>query len=284
MIKGRKIPRPKDTTLKALISIISCRFLRPAALQSTISIFRNFFLLQYRAAALPRRYRVTGVDHPLDLKIPFKPQKVKIYADFLWVFARAQGFLIQNFKKQAGIQIKNFIESLGAVYSKAAEVYKKNFSTTKRPKYLARFEFIVIHTFDPHLMCIPSLHVMVVILAYTRLQKILRDLGAETAFSSVIKTFRQRALEITEAVLYIKQHSINCISAAMYAMTCFDDLFPQDKAETFAQDIFIKANDISHEDGEAIRNHIIDLYRRFLSEGRKTSSWEKPLLDFLGHD
>ena len=283
--------RPKNiSTLEAFFSIICSRHLRPTAFNSTISVIRNFFILQYRGAARPRHYRVSDVDHALDSKIPFKPVKVKAYADFLYFFIRACGLLKKHSKnlepdrqKQAIIQINELIKSLGSSYEKAAEVYIKNFSTTKRPKYLLRFEFIVIHIFDPHLMCIPSLHVMVVILTYTRLQKILQDLGTESAFAPVIETFRQRAIEITEAVLYIKQHSINCISAAMYAMTCFDDLFPPEIAKDFARDIFINAKDILPQDAEAIRNHIIELYgqyySQFLSEGQ--SAWTKPLLDFL---
>jgi hypothetical protein len=122
---------------------------------------------------------------------------------------------------------------------------------------------------------------MVVIRAYTQLREILKNLGEENRFAPQIEEARKRALAITEAVLYIKQHSINCISAAMYAMSRFDDLFPPEEAERFANDLFVDAVIISKEDGEAIRKHIINLYRQFLDEGQNSSSWEKPLLDFL---
>ena len=285
--------KPKDvSSLEALFLTLGSRLLRPAAFISTISVIRNFFLLQYRGAARPHYYRVSSVDHILDQKIPFKPLKVKAYADFIYFFIRACGLLIKYCKtlepgrqKKAMMQINEFVKSLGATYTKAAEVYIKNFSTTKRPKYLLRFEFIVIHIFDPHLMCIPSLHVMVVILSFTRLQKILQELGADDSYITLTEAYKKRALEITEAVLYIKQHSINCISAAMYAMSCFDDLFPEEKAKAFAKDIFLHAKDILPKDREAIINHIIELYGQFynqyLNEGQKQSAWSKPLLDFL---
>jgi len=191
--------------------------------------------------------------------------------------------------------INGLLKSLGDVYKKASEVYRKNFSTTNRPRYLSHFNFLVIHMFDPHLMCIPSLHVMVMILTYTHFKQIAVQMQndsslntskpdaepAGTFFEDAIKEVRLGALAITEAVLYIKQHSVNCIPAAMYAMTKFDDMFPEEEAESFAGELFRCAPDISGEDTEAIRNHIINLYRQFVEQGRDSSSWEKPLLDFL---
>jgi hypothetical protein len=265
---------------KAFFSIFSSRLLRPTAMRSTRSIFRNFFLLQYKAALRPSRYKISRVDHLLDEKIPFSPEKVEIYTDFIHFFTRVMGFLLRKFEESRE-HVRYMIESIGALYAKAGGVYAQNFSTTNRPRYLKNFRFVVIHAFDPHLMCIPSLHVMVVIRAYTQFRDILRKLGEDGCLAPEIQEARQRALAITEAVLYIKQHSINCISAAMYAMTCFDDLFPQEEAEQFARDLFIEAACISKDDAQAIRGHIIGLYRQFLEEGKESASWEKPLLDFL---
>ena len=155
-------------------------------------------------------------------------------------------------------------------------------STTKRPLYLGRPRFIVIHAFDPHLMCIPSLHVMVVIFAYTRFRKIAQLLGNEAELKEEIDELHEGALRITEAILYVKQHSINCIAAAMYAMSRFDRSgFPETEAEDFTSNLLIKEKTPSPEDGGEIRNHIITLYHRFLNEGKNAASWTKPLLDFL---
>ena len=275
----------RESSIRAIFTFFGSSYLRPAVWKSTLSIFRNFFILQYKAALFPGRYPVSQVDHHLDEKIPFNPGKVDIYLEFLHFFIRAMGFLFRRFGLAVRKDIKNGILSLGAVYQKAAQVYATNYSTTKRPRYLARFRFLVIHTFDPNLMCIPSLHVMVVIRTYTLFRAIIEKLGEEDAYSNQIEELRNGALAITEAVLYIKQHSVNCISAAMYAMTCFDDLFPQKEAESFALSLFRNTQDISghsalaHQDADAIRNHIIDLYRHFLNE--RTSKWETPLLDFL---
>ena len=267
-----------ESVFRLIFSFFYDPYFRSTARKSASSIFKNFFILQYNAA-FSKRYPVSQVDHPLDQKIPFKPEKVDLYAEFLNLFIRAMSFLLRNFGSQVKEDVKNALESIGILYGKAAEIYVKNFSTTKRPRYLKRFKFLIIHTFDPHLMCIPSLHVMVLIQTYTKFREILRKLGKEEAFLTQIEELRRNALAISEAVLYIKQHSINCISAAMYAMSRYDSSFHPEEAELFARDLFKDADSISYEDAQAIRNHIISLYHRFFDQ--KTSVWEEPLLEFL---
>jgi len=96
-------------------------------------------------------------------------------------------------------------------------------------------------------------------------------------------------LAITEAVLYVKQHSVNCISAAMYAMTRFDmRLFPPAEAEHFVSCLFAATGSESTPKGELdgkiaaeIRGHILSLYHDFLAGGETGDDWKKPLLDFL---
>jgi hypothetical protein len=169
---------------------------------------------------------------------------------------------------------------MGELYIFAAAVYRKNMSTTKRPLYLLHPRFILIHLTDPHLMCIPSLHVMVVIRTYTKFAEMARTLGEN--LKDEIEELRRGALKITEAILYVKQHSVNCIPAALYAMTCFNgELFPQKEAESFAGALLIDETVPSPDDREAIRNHIITLYRNFLEAGKNAASWETPLLEFL---
>jgi hypothetical protein len=121
---------------------------------------------------------------------------------------------------------------------------------------------------------------MVVIFTYTQFRKTLRSLGDEGRFAPQIREMKNGALAISEAILFVKQHSVNCIAAAMYAMTCFDGgLFPPEEAEEFASRLFVLS--LPPEDGEAVRNHITGLYRRFLAEGETAKDWKGPLLDFL---
>ncbi|MDR1127723.1 MAG: hypothetical protein LBL20_00285 [Treponema sp.] len=254
--------------------------LRKAAARCVKTIFYHFFYLQFKAAFLPGRVPVTQADHPLDREIPFKPRWVGVYLDFVSSWVRMTGFLLERFGRKAEAPALDFIETMGQLYVLASEIYRKNLSTTMRPRYYKRPRFLLIHAADPHLMCIPSLHVIVVIRTYTKFRAILRDMGEDAALASQIAEVRQLALDITEAILYVKQHSVNCIPAAMYFMTRFDPwLFGAEEAEDFVSAIFTRP--LSPEESPAIRAYIVSRYRQFLAEGGNCGDWREPLLKFL---
>jgi hypothetical protein len=254
--------------------------LRKAAARCVRIIFYHFFYLQFKAAFLPGRIPVTRVDHLLDREIPFNPRWVGIYLDFVSSWVRMTGFLLDRFGGRAVSPVLDFIETMGRLYLLASEVYRKNLSTTSRPRYFKRPRFLLIHAADPHLMCIPSLHVMVVIRTYTKFRAIVKELGGETDLATQIEEVRQLALDITEAILYVKQHSVNCIPAAMYVMTRFDPrLFGAEEAENFVSALFTRP--LSPEKSAGIRAYIILRYRQFLAEGRAAKDWKEPLLNFL---
>ena len=290
-----------ENWLYAFFNSILIPTLRPAFCKTVPSIFYNFFFCQFRAAFLPGRIPVTQVDHALDKKIPFFPSWVTIYLDFVHFWIRMIAFFIRRYKRKAYIPIRDFIYSIGNLYVFAAEVYKKNMSTTKRPFYIARPRFLVIHMMDPHLMCIPSLHVMVVIHTYLQFIETAKKLGEEEKLKEQALEMKQGALAISQAILFVKQHSVNCIPAALYAMTCFSpELFPPKEARVFTDLLFSlapKADEslrkkrvhpsaapstkIEEEDKARIKDHILSLYNRFLSEKETAKSWEQPILKFL---
>jgi hypothetical protein len=221
-----------------------------------------------------------------------------VYLDFVSFWIRILGFLLRRYGRRALEPVKDFLNSMNRLYRFAAEVYSKNMSTTNRPYYISRPRFFLIHLTDPHLMCIPSLHVMVMILSYTRFTKILRSFGDEDLLGDQIGEINRGAALITEAILFVKQHSVNCVSAAMYAMSRFDpSLFPPEEAEVFVSRLFpvlkeaggasVGLPSIPPADGALVREHIITLYRRFMEEGvppadgAYESAWVAPLLRFL---
>jgi len=269
-------------------------------------ILSKFFFFQYKAALFPRKIPVSRVEHPLDNLIPFNPGFVRIYLDFIGFWVRIVGFLAVR-RKQGGIKMAaEFIGSITRLYFYALEVYGKNLSTTERPKYTETFRFKLIHAVDPHLMCIPSLHVMIVIHGYTAFRRYARELGEEEALRDIAESVYTSALAITQAILYIKQHSINCVAAALYTMRRFaPSLFSAEDAETFTGDLFRLAPEgnpasadprlaaalpagyvpgfsgpqVSPEDIPKFTEHIMGLYRSFLDE--EASDWTEPVLKFL---
>ncbi|MDR2434705.1 MAG: hypothetical protein LBD47_09080 [Treponema sp.] len=299
-----------ETIAYACFKTLCVPLLRRAGVRCVASIFGNFFFRQYRAALLPGRVPVSVVDHHLDARIPFTPSWITIYLDFVGFWVRTLSFLLHSYKRRSFSAARDFITSMGELYAFASETYRKNFSTTGRPFYIARPRFLLIHLVDPHLMCIPSLHVMVVIRTWTKFAAILRSFGDAERLAPQIEEMKQGALLITEAILFVKQHSVNCIAAALYAITCFDpELFPPAEAEAFTALLFEKppAPDpgsasvtrrgplpnagvrpsaaprikMAPEDVAEIKDHIINLYRRFLSERETAKTWDEPLLKFL---
>jgi hypothetical protein len=276
-VKNRQVQEPLAYTV---FRVLCHPALRTPALRTVKSIMYHFFFLQYKAAFFKGRIPVTPVDHPLDREIPFSPKWVAVYLDFVAFWIRMLGFLLSRYGRRGFAPVIDFIESMGKLYAFAAGVYTKNMSTTARPRYYGRPRFVVIHAVDPHLMCIPSLHVMVVIRTYTKFRDILRSLGDEARFAPQIACIRQGALDITEAILYVKQHSVNCVSAAMYAMTCFDPpLFPEAEGRDFAAALFTRAG--SPKARDAICSYIIERYEQFVEAGKQSADWRTPLLDFL---
>ncbi|MDR2158637.1 MAG: hypothetical protein LBP23_01065 [Treponema sp.] len=269
-----------ESVVMSVIRILGNPSLRRAAGACVASMCYNFFYRQYRAAFFRGRIPVSSVDHPLDGRIPFTPSRVAVYLDFVSFWVRTLGFLLRVYRRRGVGAVKGFLDGMGRLYAFAAEVYAKNLSTTRRPRYYGRPRFLLIHAVDPHLMCVPSLHVMVVIRTYTCFARIVRSLGDGERFAPQIGEIKRGALAITEAILFVKQHSVNCVAASLYAMDRFDGaLFPPAEAEDFVSRLF--TGSIPPEDGESVRNYILDLYRRFIREGRGGGTWDKPLVDFL---
>jgi hypothetical protein len=130
---------------------------------------------------------------------------------------------------------------------------------------------------------------MIVIRGYTKFRRMLssREPG-RFQNSGEIELVKRQALDIVQAVLYVKQHSINCISAAMYAMSRLDPaLFPAEEAELFVSGLFSRRDGlpggefVQPENVPKIKSHILTLYRRFIEEGKNAGDWCEPLLRFL---
>jgi len=159
----------------------------------------------------------------------------------------------------------------------------------------------MIHLLDPHLMCIPSLHVMVVIHTYLMFSVLAEKMGDAEKLKHQALEMKQGALAISQAILFVKQHSVNCIPAAFYGMTCYSpELFPPKEAENFLELLFSDApskknipagcrvhpsaspsTKIPADDQAEIKKHILALYRRFLEEKKTAKNWYDPILGFL---
>ena len=247
------------------------------------TVLKDFFWLQFSVKWGVNRIPIVHVDHPLDTSIPFAPERVGTYLDFIAFWIRPLGWIGRRFGADA--QRRCTVEFLGLIercYREAAGVYRVRLSTTDRPRYL-RGRFLAIHLFDPHYLCVPSLHVMVVVLAWTYYRRALTELGATPDEVAALESeLFSGSVEITEAVLFIKQHSVNCVPAALYARS---RITPADVTDAevgaFVDRLFADAGALGDDEAAGIRAFVGATYARLAAEGASDAAWPTTVLRLL---
>lgn len=247
------------------------------------TVLWRFFWLQFSVKLRLRRIPIVNVDHPLDETIPFEPARISEYADFISFWIRPLGLIGERFGRAA--QRRHTNEYLGLItrcYRESAEVYSETMTTTRRPKY-RRGGFLVIHLFDPHLLCVPSLHVMVVVLTQAFFRRVWAELGADASeVDALPRELFDGAVAITESVMHIKQHSVNCIPAALYAMhRIIPGDVSDDDAATFVDALFAGGSEVEAENVEAIRAHIRSVFAELMADGAEDAEWMPAVQRFV---
>lgn len=253
---------------------------------------RKFFLPQAAKKLRLSSTPIAQVDSPLDKFVPFSPSHVVAYLDFVSFYIRVLAKIIDDSRRShcdtpttlsRGCQL---LDKIVRLYDLAFIVYKKILSTTQRGHYKSSLRFLIIHIFDPHYLCVPSLHVAIVVAVFLFCRKMFRD--SDECLCEV----RTGALKIIESVLYIKQHSVNCVAASLYLLTSTRVAgdFPPSEVRDLLGDLFkYDCPDIQEHDKISIREYIFSLYSRFLSEYNAIPTesftdeerWAQPLLCFL---
>ncbi|WP_296328383.1 hypothetical protein [uncultured Treponema sp.] len=248
------------------------------------TILKEFFFLQYFEKFHILHIPVVHVDHSLDKKIPFTPSKVSIYLDFINMWVRPLAMLVKKFGFwHASSLTRQWMLRFRKLYQCCGKIYHFRLTTTDRPKYNEMREFRQIHALDPHFLCVPSLHVCTVFLAFGFYRHIFSQ---EDFTESESQLWSQElydcALEITETVLYVKQHSVNCIPAALYLVVKnFSEWISVDDARIFIGKLFEKPEGFSSVEALQIREYIRMTFERFLDEGKKSENWYQPIREFL---
>lgn len=251
------------------------------------TVVTKFFWLQFSVKLGLRKIPVLPVDNALDKKVPFNPLKVPIYLDFIHFWVRPMVFIINKFgTKKAVPYCAKFFAIIDKSYQEAARIYSFRMSTTDRPmckvdKSVQR-HFNTIRTVDPHYLCVPSLHIAIVVLAYTFFRQTFKELEMNKEEQDFYNTELYRgALDIAETVLYVKQHSVNCIPAALFMMTnLIPEYFKAEDARIFINDLFKDCTDIQPEDKINIHNHIKNMYENLLQE-KGDKDWTEPVKNWI---
>lgn len=264
------------------------------------TVIKRFFWLQFSVKWSIRKQKVVKVDHTLDAIVPFTPKKVSIYLDFVNFWIRPMTFLFCRFGvKKALPYCCEYLIYIKKAYFEASRVYSTIMSTTNRPNYTKMKEFKTIHRLDPHLMCVPSLHVAICALAFSFYKTTFKEIGLtqeEQDFYN--QELYISAISITETVLFVKQHSVNCIPAALYMMkhlipqyfsiqdgvNFIDNLFSglSDTKESPYYNEDLKSIDlVSIKNREEIRAHIHFMFEKLTLEDISEENWTIPILNWL---
>ncbi len=248
-----------------------------------VSAFK-FFLPQYLQVIHLKHIPVKHVDHKFDELIPYKTEFIQVYLQFVKYWIRPLVMLTERFGWWNGAKLgSEYMNYLYHSYCYAWEIYRKTFTTTYRPHEKENKVLRRTQNADPHFMCVPSLHISVCALTIS----FYRMLFKRENFSSEEAEYWNRQIydlgkEIAESVLYLKQHSVNCIPSALYMISKkFPELFPPEMAVELINDFLTEKDDISEENKKLIREHIIFQYERFLLEGTQADKWEEPILRWL---
>lgn len=254
---------------------IACGYLR--------TVIKDFFILQFSVKFGFKKIPILNVDHELDEAVPFTPEKVTTYLDFVAFWIRPLAYIGKRFGREAELEYTaKFLGLVDRCYRDAAQVYRFRMTTTRRPKY-RKGHFLTIHLFDPHYLCVPSLHVIIVVLAYTFYRNAFAELGIDgTEADALNGELFDGAVKIAETVLYIKQHSVNCIGAALYAMTRITpEAVTPTEVVRFIDSLFADAPSVGEENAQRIRTHIMDMYEQLFLEGCHDADWVTPLQRWL---
>ncbi len=243
----------------------------------------DFFMPQYLRKIHLRRTPIQHVDHLLDEKVPFAPEHVGCYMDFINMWIRPLTMLLKRFGIAQGSKLcAEWLRYITLTYREAFAMYKICMTTTYRPKPTTQ-QIKRLYSVDPHYMCVPSLHIAIVNLCHAFYRMIFeREEFTEKEIEKWQNELFNHAVEIGETVLYLKQHSVNCIPAALYMMTRITpELFTPQDAIIFIDSLFKDAPDVSPEDKTKINSHIRFIYERFLLEGALEDDWKEPVLRWL---
>ncbi len=249
------------------------------------TILRDFFFLQIFQKLHFTKRLVINVETDIDSKIPFKPKYVKEYLGFVPFFVKPMDMLKRRLGlKNAASYLCLYLKYLTNIYKNASSIYRYCMTTTTRPKYFKTHNFRTIHFFDPHLLCVPSIHVAISAGTYAWFKQCFKTgIFPQEEAKEYLSEIKTQAVKIVESVLFIKQHSVNCIPLALYMLTSTmsKSFFSALEASDFIESLFVDSPEISPEVRTEIIEYFYYMYDRTLLESRFSSDWQNCIKHWL---
>lgn len=249
------------------------------------TVICDFFLLQNLHKFKITKHPVIFVDAPLDKKIPFDPSKVQTYMNFIPYFLKPTVMLIKRMGyKNAAPYLNEYLDFIATMYKNAASIYRFCMTTTHRPDYKKGKEFKTIHIADPHLLCVPSLHVTIAAGTYAWFKQFFKkNIFEKEEADFYLNELFYEGQKITESVLYVKQHSVNCIPIALYMLSSSmnEEFFSVNDADYFMTSLFSDCSDIDENSKTEIKEYFKFMYERNFLENIYADKWQDCIKHWL---
>jgi hypothetical protein len=217
---------------------------------------------------------------------------------FIPLWMNAVYWLDRRYGKAAEARLAAFLEGIAMLYDEAGSVYLRCHTTTVRPKRLPNLGCAMIQVLDPHLNCIPSLHVTIVFGAWMLAREVVEamsdadssincdaesDARSDAAGNRAtvwLASLYNHALRIAETTMLMKQHSVNCVGASLwYLHTRFPGSFSAGHCAAIVDGLFtIEGRDVSVK--EEARARIRGVFA-LLQQDTAGGGWREPLLRFI---
>ena len=245
--------------------------LRHRGIQVFRAAVRQFFLPQFQSRLFPGIRPVAVVSHPADDCLPFVPGLFRRYLAYFSVWLRTLSYLYRIYGKIVLGDIERMMLDVVRLYEASGKVYRRcQSTTTSRRSAPANPFFLLITAFDPHLHCIPSLHVLTICYNYHRTRQITTrlDPGGVTGCRLTAWTYAA-ALRITEAVLLVKQHSLIDIGPSLFLLSRIFPDYDAGEIRSFVSDLFADTSLVDLRTARRVRAAILASYQEMQALQRR---------------
>jgi hypothetical protein len=244
----------------------------------------HFFLPQFQTRLMPWLRPVAVLAHPLDRQIPFRAREVRTYLGYMSFWLKSLRLLYDLLGQAAVPHIRESFDRACLLYREAGAIYRRcQSTTTTRPAMTLNPYFITIHLFDPHLHCIPSMHILTIFYNRHMLAEVLgRRNRLDVEGLEAVREAERQAVRVTEAILLIKQHSLLDIAPSLFLLTALLPGFGSRQVEEHVCKLF-RGWRVSERAKRSMRSCILEGYReleRELKAGKKGGHREV-ILQFL---
>jgi hypothetical protein len=246
--------------------ILSHGRLRRKGIRLLRAALREFFLPQFQSRLFPGTRPVAVMSHPADDSLPFVPGLFHRYLAYIKVWLSTLSSLYETYGKIVFEDIEEMMLDVIRLYEVSGQVYRRCQSTTtsRRPAPTNPY-FLLIAAFDPHLHCIPSLHVLTICYNFHRTRQITKriDPGGAYGCRLTARTY-SAALRITEAILLVKQHSLLDIGPSLFLLSRIFPDFDAGEIRRFVADLFTDPSLIDRPTAQRIRAVILGGFQKLL--------------------